>query len=192
MSQINQNVKVGFIIALVIIFGSLALIFTPFSVSYWSDSGKDYTRKVHFFGHWSIFENTTQIDDGGMVGLDDFPIASPVLIFIGITMSFFFVSSLGFSFDKRRSIYKYQRQIIGVLVLLSGSFGLAGALVFRAYLTNLRVVYPDTTLGTGFIIAMILFSFIILLGFGFTLFGHLDDKPADFVNKDDLEIKSTE
>jgi len=192
MNQINQNVKVGFIIALVIIFGSLALIFTPFSVSYWSDSGKDFTTKVHFFGHWNILENTTQIDEGGIEGLDDFPIASPVLIFIGITMSFFFVSSLGFSFDKRRSIYKYQRQIIGVLVLLSGSFGLAGALVFRTYLTNLRVVYPDTTLGSGFTIAMILFSFIILMGLGFTLFGYLDDKPADFVNKDELEIKSTE
>ncbi|MHA1441499.1 MAG: hypothetical protein ACTSPK_06525 [Candidatus Heimdallarchaeota archaeon] len=192
MSQINRNVTVGFVIALVIIFGCLALIFTPFSTSTWSDSGKDYTYKIHFFGHWSIDENTTQINDGGSADLVNFPMASPVLIFIGITMSFFFVSSLGFSFDKRRKIYKVQRQIIGALVILSGAFGLAGALVFRTYLTTIRVTYENTSLGTGFIIAMLLFSFIILLGIGFTIFGRLDDKPTDFANEEEPEIKSKE
>ncbi|MHA1244423.1 MAG: hypothetical protein ACTSP7_07615 [Candidatus Heimdallarchaeota archaeon] len=192
MSQINRNVTVGFVIALVIIFGCLALIFTPFSTSTWSDSGKDYTYKIHFFGHWSIDENTTQINDGGSADLVNFPMASPVLIFIGITMSFFFVSSLGFSFDKRRKIYKVQRQIIGALVILSGAFGLAGALVFRTYLTTIRATYENTSLGTGFIIAMLLFSFIILLGIGFTIFGRLDDKPTDFANEEEPEIKSKE
>jgi len=191
MSQPSSNVKTGFIIALIIIFGSLALIFTPFSTSTWSDSGKDYTYKVHFFGHWSISENTTVIDDGGSVDLVNYPMASPVLIFIGIIMSFFFVSSLGFSFDRRRRIYKYQRQLIGALVILSGSFGLAGALVFRTYLATIRATYANTSLGAGFTLAMILFSFIILLGLGFTLFGRLDDKPVNFSKKkdEDLEIK---
>ncbi|MHA1125278.1 MAG: hypothetical protein ACTSO7_06175 [Candidatus Heimdallarchaeota archaeon] len=192
MSQVNQNVKVGFIIALVIIFGSLALIFTPFSVSIWSDSGKDYTYKVHFFGHWNIAENTTQIDDGGAAELVNFPMASPVLIFIGIGMSFFFVSSLGFSFDRRRSIYKVQRQIIGALVILSGAFGMAGALVFQTYLPTIRATYPDTTLGSGFVIAMVLFSFIILLGLGFTIFGRLSDKPALMTEKKDEEVELKE
>ncbi len=192
MSQINRNVTVGFVIALVIIFGCVALIFTPFSTSTWSDSGKDYTYEIHFFGHWSIDENTTQINDGGSADLVNFPMASPVLIFIGITMSFFFVSSLGFSFDKRRKIYKVQRQIIGALVIFSGAFGLAGTLVFRTYLTTIRATYENTSLGSGFIIATLLFSFIILLGIGFTIFGRLDDKPTDFAIEEELEIKSKE
>ena len=192
MSQINRNATVGFAIALIIIFGCLSLIFTPFSISYYSDSGKDYTYKVFFFGHWSLAENSTAIDDGGVADLENFPVVSSVFILIGMAMSFFFVSSLGFSFDKRRKIYKIQRQIIGTLVVLSGAFGFTGALIFRTYQTTIRATYESTSLGTGFIIAMILFSSIILLGLGFTIFGRLDDKPTNFSEKKDDEAEATE
>jgi hypothetical protein len=189
MNQINKNVTFGFTIALIIIFGSLSLIFVPFSISYWTDSGKEYTYKVHFFGHWSIAENSTVIDDGGSADLENFPVVSSIFILIGMAMSFLFVSSLGFSFDKRRKIYKIQRQIIGALVVLSGAFGFAGALIFRTYLPTIRISYENTSLGGGFIIAMILFSFIILLGLGFTIFGRLEDKPTNFTKEKEIELE---
>jgi len=182
----------GFGVALILIFGCLALIFTPFSVSNWSDSGRDYTYNVHFFGHWSLYENTTKIDEGGVTDLANFPIANSVLILLGISMSMLFVVTLGSSLGKNSRIYKIRNQILGALVILSGALGFAGALIFRTYLSTIKLAHPEARLGSGFILAMVLFSLVILLGIGFTLIGNVSNPPVSFTKKKEEVVETKE
>lgn len=192
LNKEKNNVMMGFGVALILIFGGLALILTPFSVSNWLDSGKEYKYNVHFFGHWSLYENTTKIDEGGVTDLTNFPISSSVLILLGISMSMIFVIILGTSIGKYSRFYQFRNQIFGAFIFLGGAFGFTGALIFRTYLATIRLTYANARLSSGFILAMVLFSLVILLGIGSTLFGRVSDPPISFAKKKDEEIEVNE
>ena len=173
---------------LLLIAGSLGVILTPFTIYRYEESGDKYEFRTFFFGHWDRWKNGNLYSEGGIESLDNFPIVSAILIFIGLIGVFIFTLALSTVINNSHSYYNKYRRIFGILLLCSSIIGFIGTMLQLSYLNYLKSINIGTTLHTGFLISTILFSLFVIVGLPTTVVPDVFTRTDSVVEQNRKEI----
>jgi len=188
MERSSNNYVLGLFFLLLLLGGSVAVILTPFTIYRYEVAGDDYEFRTFFFGHWDRWKNGDLVGEGGIENLDNFPVVSTILIFIGLISNFIFSLALGTVINNSHSYYNKHRRIFGILLLCSSFIGLVGTLLQISYLNYLRSFNTETILHSGFLIATIIFSIFIIAGLPTTIVPDAFARTDSIVEQNRKEI----
>ncbi|MBN1328277.1 MAG: hypothetical protein JXA54_02275 [Candidatus Heimdallarchaeota archaeon] len=163
-SDTKRNTIVSFIAVLIAAVFTIILLYLPFTTRDYSYLSDDYTYKTYYFGYWVHFKNGELWADGNASLLTNFLIASPILIIIALILSFVTLPGLSSSLTKGDSYYNKHRRIFAIAFLLNGIIGLIGILSNLGFIKYLQENQLGTKIGSGFIIATIVFCIYVVIG----------------------------
>ncbi len=170
MTRRNTIIKtiIRIVILIVMLSCCFILIYTPFTTRSWTIGTNSYQYDTYFFGYWKYYNNTEIVSSGGSSTLDNFLLISPVLVISGLVFSIILIPTLGFFFGSIEKKRDNTRRIMGILLSLAGLIGFIGVLLQIPFISYLKTVTVETTVGFGFIFAIILFVLILLVGLVFS------------------------
>ncbi len=163
-SNSSSDYLTGLFLAILIIVGGFFIFLSPFTVSNYEDNGKNYIFRTYFFGHWSLEEDGELLNEGGISQLDNFPVYSSVIVFIGLIGSYISLFFLLFYQSREHQYFNIHRRISGVSVILVNIIGLIGTLLQIPYVRYLDSIYGTTQYYYGFVVAVIFFSLFMIVG----------------------------